>query len=149
MVVGSVGHDAELDVAEKELVGDFGGERTLNGDADVGAAAAEFVEDGQQVEAGVFVGGEQETTAVEGLQLFERADGFVADADELFGVVAEKFAGLGEGSVAGGALEEDLAEVGFEFADNLADGRLGAVQAGGGAGEAALLGDGEEGLELK
>lgn len=71
------------------------------------------------------------------------------DADEFFSVVAEQFAGLCEGAVAGGTLEEDLAKIGFKLADDLADSRLGAVQTGGGAGEAALLGDGEEGLELK
>ena len=111
--------------------------------------AAVLVEEGEEVEAGVLVGGEVEASAVELAELLERAGGVVTEVEELDGVVAEDFAGVGEGAVAGRALEEDFAELALELGDGLRDGGLGAVQAGGGAGKAALFGDGEEGFELE
>ena len=46
------------------------------------------------------------------------------------------------------AVEEPLAELVLEAPDGLADGRLGAVELGGGPREAALGGDGQEDLEF-
>ena len=60
---GAEGDDAELDGALEELVGDAAGKRALHGDADVRADAAECVEHRQQIEAGVLVGGENQTAA--------------------------------------------------------------------------------------
>ena len=120
----------------------------MDGDVDFGEAAAKGIEDGQQVEAGVFVGGEQESAAVKGAELFDGRGSFAAHGEQACGVVAEEFAGSGEGTVAGCALEEDFADGVFELADYHADGGLGTVEADGGAGEAALFGNGEEGFEV-
>jgi len=108
----------------------------------VGAALAELVEHGEQIEAGVFVGGEQQTATVERTQLFEGTGGFVAETEQPLRIIAEEFAGRGEGAVAGGALEEEFAKVALELANDLADGRLGAMETSGGARETALFGDG-------
>lgn len=138
--------DADFDGVGEDLVGNTAGERALHGDLDAGVGAAELVEDGQQREAGVLVGGEGEAAAVEGAEFAEGIGGFGAEVEKFLGVVAQDFTGVGEGPVAGGSLEEGFAQFGFELGDGLADGGLGAAEAGGGAGEAALLRDGEEGF---
>jgi hypothetical protein len=148
-IVGFEGEDADFDGVEEDFVGDAAGESALDGDFDVRVLAAVFVEQRQKIETGVLVGGEIEAAAVEGTELGEGAGGLVAEVEEFEGVVAKDFAGVGEGAVAGRAFEEDFTEFAFELGDGLTDGRLGAVQAGGGAGEAALFGDGEKGFELE
>ena len=90
-----------------------------------------------------------EAAAVELAQLGEGGGGVVAQVEELEGVVAQHFARVGEGAVARGAVEQHFAELCLELGDGLADGRLGAVQAGRGAGKAALFGDGEKRFELE
>jgi hypothetical protein len=147
-VVGAEGEDAEFGGSLEELVGDLAGKGALYGDADVREVAAKFVEHRKQPEAGVFVSGEGKAAAFEGAQFFEGGGGFAAQAQETFGVAAEQRAGCGERSVARSALEEGFANFLFQLADSVADGRLGAAHAGGGAGEAFFFSDGEKGFEL-
>ncbi len=134
---------------QQHLVRDAAGERALHGDLDARVLAAKLVEQRQQIKAGVLVGGELELSAVEFAQLRERARCLRSQVQELPRVFAENASGVCERAIAGRPFEEDLAEFRFELRDGLAHGRLGAVQAGGGAGEAALLGHGEKGFELK
>lgn len=145
---GAEGEDAEFSGALQKLLGDGAGEGALDHDVDVGMNAPEGVEDGEEPEAGVLVGGDGEASAFEGAEFFEGGGGFGAQAEEAFGVGAEELAGGGEGAFAGGALKEGFADLFFQLADGVADGGLGAVHAGGGAGEAAFFGYGEKGFEL-
>jgi hypothetical protein len=94
------GYDAELDVAAEDVLGDAAGESSLSHNRDIRALVAEAVEHGQQIEAGVFVGGEIEMPALEGPQLFERGAGFVAQLEQAFGIFAQKLAGGGQRSFA-------------------------------------------------
>ncbi len=113
------------------------------------AAAAKFVQHRQQVKAGVFVGGEQQTAAVERTQLVERVGRLVAKRQQPLRIVAQQLACLGERAVARSALKKDFAKVALEFADDLAYRRLGPVQSRRRAGEAALLGYGQKCFKLK
>ena len=108
--IGLEGDDAELEEAEVELLGDFAGEGAMHGDVDRGVLLAKGVEDGEQVEAGVFVGGELEAAALERLELLDGGGGFAAEGEQAQGVFAQQLAGRGEGAVAGGAVEEDFAD---------------------------------------
>ena len=67
--------------------------------------------------------------------------GLLRQAEQPLGVVAEQAAGVGQGGVLGGAVEQPLADALLEPADRLADGRLGPVQLHGGPGEAPFGGD--------
>jgi hypothetical protein len=60
------------------------------------------------------------------LQLLDGGLGLAGQAEEALGVVLEQPAGLGQGAVAGGAVEQPLAELVLDAADGLADRRLGA-----------------------
>ncbi len=148
-VVGLEGENANFDGVEQDFVGNAAGERALNGDFDVRVLAAVLVEKRQQVKAGVLVCGEVEAASVQGAQFGQSAGSFVAQVEKLERVIAQDVAGVGQRPVAGGALEEHFAEFGFELGDGLRDSRLGSVQPGGRAGEAALFGDGQEGFELE
>ncbi len=147
-IFGAEGEDAELDGVEEDLVGDAAGERALDGELDAWVFPAELVEQREEVEAGVLVGGEVEAALVEFAEFGEGGDGVPAQVQELVGVLAEEQAGVGEGSVACAAVEQDLAQLAFELGDGLADGRLRAMEARGCAGEAALLGHCQKCLHL-
>ena len=64
-------------------------------------------------------------------------------------VVGQDAAGLGQRNLVHVAREERRADFFLELLDALADGRLRAADALGGAGEGALFDDGEEMLELQ
>lgn len=147
-IFGTEREDAELDGVKEDFVGDAAGERALDGELDAWVLAAEFVEQGEEVETGVLVGGEVEAALVEFAQFSERADGVCAKVQEFLGVLPEEQAGVGKGSVACGAVEQDLAQLAFKLCDGLADGGLCAMEASGGAGEASLLGHCQKCLHL-
>ena len=85
---------------------------------------------------------------LQALQLIEGAGGLAAQRQQAHGVIAQQRAGGSERAVARGAVEEGFAHRFFQLADDLAHGRLRAVQPERGAGKAALLGYGEESFEL-
>ena len=64
------------------------------------------------------------------------------------GLFEEAVAGGGGDDAAGEAVEERAAKVGLELFNLLTEGGLGDAQASGGAGEAGLIGDGDEVAEL-
>jgi hypothetical protein len=97
---------------------------------------------------GAFVDAEGELAAGERFEFAKSFFYFVAEIDQALGVVQEKSAGVGEADGACAADEERLAEAVFELADGEADGRLRAVKALGGAGEAAFLGNHKKNLEF-
>ncbi len=148
-VVGAEADHAHFDGVGEDIIGNAAGERALDGDLDARVLAAEGVQQRQQVEAGVLVGGQVELAGVQRAQVDQGGARVRPQVEHLLRVVAENLAGVGEDAVAGGALEQRLTEFSLQLGDDLADRRLGAVQARGGAGEAALFGDGEEGFELE
>ena len=77
-VVGAEGEEAEFYGVLENVVGDAAGEGALDGDFDAGVVAAEGVEDGEEVEAGVFVGGKVEAAEVEGAKIGESCPGLLA-----------------------------------------------------------------------
>ncbi|MFZ0088473.1 MAG: hypothetical protein WAL63_03130 [Solirubrobacteraceae bacterium] len=76
-------------------------------------------------------------------------DGMVGRSDGLPGGWEQLGAGGGERDVTAGALKQRHAQVGFEGADGLAQGRLGDVKPLGGASEVQLVGDGDEVAQLR
>jgi hypothetical protein len=93
---------------------------------------------------GDFVGGEADFA---GRLVAEGAEGgeFGLDLVEAGGEgVEQAVAGGGGGDAAGGAGEQAEAELFFEAADGVAEGGWRDAELGGGAGEAALPGDGDE-----
>jgi hypothetical protein len=95
-----------------------------------------------------FVHAKGELATGQAFQLAKSFFYFVAQIDQALGVVQEKSASVGEADGAGAPDEERLAEAILEFADGEADGWLGAVQAFGGAGKAAFLGNHQKYLEF-
>ena len=57
---------ADLDRMHQHLVRDTAGERSLHRDFDIGVLAAVLIEQREQVQAGVFVGGKIQTAAMQG-----------------------------------------------------------------------------------
>jgi hypothetical protein len=71
-------------------------------------------------------------------------EGQVVEGEEGSGVHQEPLAVRGERDLAGGAGEQPPAELPLEPGDVAAEGLLGQVEPGGGAGEVQLLGNGDE-----
>jgi len=90
---------------------------------------------------GTLVDTEGEFAALEALEFHEALFDLRAEIEEAFGVLAEKATGVGEADGARASDEERLAERFLELANGEADRGLRAVQALGGAREAALLGN--------
>ena len=106
-----------------------------------------LAEAGDQRQHGVhrrLVGANQHAAAAQVAQVLDRALGLLGQAQQALGVVAEEPAGVGQGGVLGGAVEQPLADAVLEPADRLADRRLGAVQLHRRPGEAPLGGDLQE-----
>ena len=68
--------------------------------------------------------------------------------DDGAGSLEQLFAGGGEARGAGGAFKKAAGEAGFKELDLAGQGRLGHMQAGGGAAEVELLGEGDEVTEM-
>lgn len=141
--------NSEFDGAIEQLVGDLTGQGALHVHSDVRALTTEGIENRQQPETGIFVGGDGEAAALEGAEFFESRYCFGTQAEKALGVTAEQFAGGGEGSFAGRAVKEGLADFFLEFADGVTDGRLRAVETKRSAGEALLFNDRQEGFQLR
>lgn len=116
---------------------------------DIGEFAGELAE----------LGGEDAVDGEFGQEKADAAGGMVAAAGDLLEGEAdfadggahtgeELFAGESGGNAAGGPGEQADVELLFEAADGVADGRGSDAEAAGGAGEAALVGDGEENGEI-
>ena len=147
-VIRAKGKHPELHGAIEDLIGDLAGKGALDGDTDVGVVAAKGIQDGQEPETGVFIGGDGKPSALQRAQFFESGDGFAAQPQKAFSIAAQKLTGRGESAVARGSIEEGFADFLFQLADGMADGGLGAAHSNSGPGEAFFFNDGEEGLEL-
>ena len=94
-----------------------------------------------------FVGADQHAAAPQVAQIAHRRLGFLGEPDEPLPVVLEHPARLGQRAGLRRSIEQLLAQIGFEPPHRLADRRLGPVDLGRRAREAALLGDGEKDLQ--
>ena len=103
---------------------------------------------GQQVDAGGFVGGDDQFAAGIGLQLGDGVLRLAAQVEHLLGVAGKDLSGGGEGDAAAEAFEELGAEFLFDLANLRADGRLRAVAGLGSLREAFQPDDFEERVKL-
>jgi hypothetical protein len=120
----------------------------MDADQHAGMKLAKCGQSGQKGVNGAFVDAEGELAAGEAFELAKSFFYFVAEIDQALGVVQQEGSGIGEADGAGSADEKRLAEAVFEFANGEADGGLRAVEAFGGAGEAAFLGNHQKYLEF-
>ena len=97
---------------------------------------------------GAFVYAEGQLAAAEAFEFAETFFYFVAEVDQTFRVVLQERSGIGHAHWARAADEERLAEVVLEFANGEAYSRLRAVEAFGGAREAAFLRNHQKYLEF-
>ena len=146
--IGTEAEHAQLEGAQIQLVRNARSQHAVYGDVDVRKLAPVAVDGGQQVHAGVLVGGQLQVAALQALEFAEGAGRLAAQSEQAQRIVAQQHAGCGQRTVAGGAVKERFADGFFQLADDLADRRLRAMQAHSRAGEAALLGNGEKGFEL-
>ena len=134
-----VGDGADVEAVIEDFVGNIAGEHAMYADQDTGMELAKSGEGGQQSVDGAFVYAEGELAAAEAFEFAESFFYFVAEIDQALGVVLQERSGIGHAHWARAADEERLAEAVFEFANGEANGWLRAVEAFGGAREAAFL----------
>ena len=133
--------DAEVEAALRHLGADLAGRNAAHVHVHQRVRLSEARDERQHGVHRRFVGADQHPAAPQVAQVLDRAFGFLGQAEQALGVVAQQAAGVGEGGVLGGAVEQPLADALLEPADRLADGRLRPVQLHGGPGEAAFGGD--------
>ncbi|MCY1364474.1 hypothetical protein D9M69_512760 [compost metagenome] len=101
----------------------------------------------QAMQADMVAGGEGQAAADVAGQVAQGAAGVVQHIEDLVGAWQQGASGFGQAYFAAEAVEQAHAELLFQGRDALAHRRLGQVQAFAGFGEAAGLGDGDEGVE--
>jgi hypothetical protein len=143
-----VGDCADVQAVIEDFVGDVAGKHAVDADLDAGMELAEGGQRREKCVDGAFVDAQGEFAAREAFQLAQSFFYFVAEVDQTLGVVLEEGAGVGQADGPGTADEERLAEAVFEFANGEANGGLRAVEAFGGAGEAAFFGNHQKYLEF-
>src|SRR6266478_355821 len=144
-----VGKNAHLDGVAQQVVGNVAAERPLHRDPDHGMEAAELCQHGQQIERGEFVGRDAQLAGLEFAQLNQGLLRVRPQVEQLLGVLLQGAAGVGEDPFAGGPVKQRLAQLLLEFANGLADRRLGTKQLLGRAREAPLAGHHQEDFELR
>ena len=135
---------AEVEAALLHLDRNLPRRHAAHVDGDVGNALPEARHQRQQRVHGRLVGADQHAAAAQVAQLAHRRFGLLGEPHEPLPVVLQHAARVGQRAALRRAVEQLLAEVGFETPDGLADGRLRAMHLGGGARKAALLGDGQK-----
>jgi hypothetical protein len=83
-----------------------------------------------------FVGADQDAPTTEVTEVLDGNLCFLGKAEQALGVVAQEPSGVGQGGVLGRPVEQPLADALLQPPHRLTDGRLGAVQLHGSAGEA-------------
>ncbi|MNQ86900.1 hypothetical protein D3C85_1021060 [compost metagenome] len=142
------GDHRQLGAAMQDFfVGHFGVEK-LDVQRHLRVRAGEGAQQGRQtVQADVVAGGQGQAAADLAAEIVQGAAGIVQHIEDLVGAWQQGAAGLGQAHLAAQTVEQAYIELLFQAGDALAHGRLGQVQAFGGIGEAALLGDGDKGIE--
>ncbi len=133
--------DAEVEAALRDLGADLTRRNAAHVHVHQRVGLSEARDDRQHDVHRRFVGADQDAAAPQVAQVLDRAFGFLGQAEQTLGVVAQQPAGVGQGGVLGGAVEQPLADVLLETADGLADRRLRPVQFHGCPREAAFGGD--------
>ena len=95
-----------------------------------------------------FIYSQAQFAAAQALEVFHPFLDFVAQVEQALGVIAQKFAGVGELHLARAAHEQRLAHRFFELADDDAHRRLRAVKFFRRARKALLFRDGEKYMQL-
>ena len=142
--------EADIDFAVHDLARNLVQAAAIDADLDVGKllqVAAERRR--QQIDRCRLVRGDRQRAGLERLQLGDLAQRFVAQVNHAPGVVGEHAASLRQRHLVDVARKERRADFFFELLDALADCRLRAAHALGGAGERALFDDGQEVFELQ
>lgn len=142
------GQHPEVERAAEHFPGDLPGRDAAHLDLGVGMIRTETLDDREQDVHRPFVGADQHAAAPQILQLANRVLGFRLELREALCVVEQQLARLGQTPALRGPVEQPLVELVLQPPDRLADGGLRPVQALRGAREAALVGDGEEDLQL-
>ena len=141
--------EGDVDLAELETFGAFNGGEVVQGDADAGAILREdFQGAGEELDS---EGGGVADAELAAFALGEGLDGLhglLGAEEDGAGFAEEEMAGFGEGDRFGGAAEEFDAKFFLEIADLAAEGRLGDVEALGGAGDVLFLGHDDEVAEV-
>jgi hypothetical protein len=145
--VDAVADDAEFQVAVEDLLGDAAREAAADLDLDARVGAAVGADVPQQIEGGGLVGADDEAAGRVVAQLGEGVVELAPEVLEAARVGGDDLAGVGEHDAAAVAVEEALAELGFQALDGERDGGLSSVEFLGRARKAALLGDGVEHLQ--
>ena len=138
---------AEVEAPLLHFDGNLPGRHAADVNRDVGKPVAEAADERQQRVHGGFVGADEHAAAAQVAQLAHRRFGFLGQPHQPLPVVLQHLAGVGQRAGLRRSIEELLAQVDFEAANGLADGRLGAVDLGRGPRETPLLGDGEKRLQ--
>ncbi len=130
--------DTEVEAAIEDLGGDLARPHAADLDERLRVRPGEAIEEGQQRVHGGLVGADDDAPAANLLQFAHRDFSVGGERQQPSGVLLQQAAGLGQGAVADGPIEQAIAELFLEPPDRLAHGRLGAMQLLGGDREAAL-----------
>ena len=138
------GQRTEIEAPLLDFDGDLAGRNTTHVNGDVRHALSELRHQRQQRVDGGFVGADQHAPPAQVAQLAHRRLGLFGEPDQSLSVVLQDAAGVGQRAALRRAIEQLLPKVVLEPLDRLTDGRLRAVDLGGGARETAFLSDGQE-----
>ena len=142
-------HDAEVEAALRHFDAHLARRHAAHIDQDARMFLAELLDERQQHVDAAFVRSDQHAPALQIAQLANRELRLFRQPLQAFGVVPEHPPRLGQRAVLRRPIEEALADLVFEAADGLADGRLGPMQLGRGARKAALRGNGEKDAQFR
>ena len=145
VVIDGERDDAEVDGVFENRFEDSRIVGALDADRDAGIVALELGEDlGEDVEAGAFVGADDDFAARDALGFGDLGEDIFAVLDSFFGVLIKELAGGGDGDAASRAVEEAGADLFFEGANLRGDGGLRTEALLGGAGKAGEARDLQE-----
>ena len=148
MGIGSEGEDADFCRPGMQLCRDATSECPLDGDTDFGQLLPETIKNREEIETGVFIGGDGQAAPVKRAEFVQCNGGFAAECEQSFCVGQQDFSCRSERTISGNAFEEDFAYVALELANDLADRGLRSMQLFCRAGEAFQLGNSQKGFEL-
>ena len=140
------GNGAEVETVVQDLVRNVARKHAVNADLDAGMQLTELRERREKGVDGAFVDSKRKLAALEAFEFGKAFLDFVAEINKAFGVIPQESSGVREADGAGSSDKERLAERVLELADGETDGRLRAIKALGGTGEAAFLGNGQKDL---
>ena len=136
--------NAEVEAALGHLGAELARRNPADVDVDERVCAAESRDERQHGVHRRFVGADQHPAAAQVAQVADGNLGFLGQAQQPLGVVAEEPSGVGQAGILGRPVEQPLADTVLEPLDRLTDGRLGTVQLHRGPREAPFGGHGQE-----